>query len=168
MNAVLTALGGIVSGNPGPSEAALRVLAQQDGFAALLAQIAGAHPTSVEEGIRQAAAVVLKNHAKAHWDPDSRAYVAPEVPEPEKAQVRMQLLHALGDPSSKVRTAVGMAIVAIQEVDYPHAWPDVISSLVQLIQEGSSDMGGCGNNNNEGTETLHAGGAALIMHDTSG
>ena len=124
------------------AELALAAQGIEPGFALVLSMIACAGAMVPEPGERQLAAVVLKKHVKEHWDRDGRAFSPPEVSEEEKAMVRQTLLGGLADDSSKVRTAIGMAIMAIANADYPHAWPDLITHLVALIKEGRSVNGG--------------------------
>lgn len=124
------------------AELALAAQGIEPGFALVLSMIACAGAMVPEPGERQLAAVVLKKHVKEHWDRDGRAFSPPEVSDEEKAMVRQTLLGGLVDDSSKVRTAIGMAIMAIANADYPHAWPDLIAHLVALIKEGRSVNGG--------------------------
>lgn len=64
-------------------------------------------------GMRQMAAVVLKQHVKEHWTTEAKYFREPAVGDAEKAAVRAALLPGLADSSSLLRTAVGLAISAI-------------------------------------------------------
>jgi len=79
-------------------------------------------------GLRQLAAVVLKNHIKQHWTPEAKHFREPVVGDGEKGAIRAALLPGLGDPSSKIRTAVGMAVAAIGK------WWAFPNSHAQLFQ----------------------------------
>mmetsp|Transcript_12632 Transcript_12632/g.27297 ORF Transcript_12632/g.27297 Transcript_12632/m.27297 type:complete len:1089 (+) Transcript_12632:75-3341(+) len=113
------------------AEAHLMNEAKTEGFGTLLCQIATTQ--SLQFGVRQLAALLLKKYIKEHWTEDSRYYEPPETTAQEKAAIRQALPPGLADPSSKVRTAVGMAIAAIAKVDWPQSWPGLIEWLIQAI-----------------------------------
>lgn len=87
----------------------------------------------VPGGLRQLAATVLKKLVREHWTAEAPQYRGPAVGEEEKAAMREALPGGLGDESSKIRTAVAMAVAAIARWDCPQAWPGLIPGLVQAI-----------------------------------
>jgi hypothetical protein len=46
----------------------------------------------------------------------------------------------LGDPDSKIRTAVGMAIAAIASWDWPQSWPGLMEHLIASIKTRSNPV----------------------------
>ncbi|KAG1664011.1 hypothetical protein FOA52_010527 [Chlamydomonas sp. UWO 241] len=155
---VLSALSGSMSGDTPTrqqAESTLCAASLQPGFGPVLVAIAaagggggvggggsgggsvGGHP---DDAVRQLAAVVLKKYIKEHWEPSSRHYVPPTAPDVDKSAVRSGLLSALsaGDPSSRVRTALGMAVAMAAGHDYPSEWPGLIEQLVAQIKGAGS------------------------------
>lgn len=94
-------------------------------------------------GLRQLAATVLKKLVREHWTGESPHYKGPQVGAEEKEAIREALPTGLGDESSKVRTAVAMAVAAIARWDCPQQWPGLIPGLVQAITaKKNANMGG--------------------------
>lgn len=81
------------------------------------------------------AAVLLKQHIKAHWTREAKRFEEPEVGEDEKAAIRRDLIAGLGDSEGKIRVAVGMAVANIAKWDVPAAWPELLGQLVTAISE---------------------------------
>lgn len=82
---------------------------------------------------------MLRKHVKEHWStavsiPSLAVADAYVVPEPVKAQLRAQLPSLLSDSSSKVRAITAYIIAQIGKHDWPEAWPDMISQIIQLLQ----------------------------------
>lgn len=115
------------------AEAALEAGAAAPGFGSALVAVLLAAGGDVDPGLRQLAATVLKKLVREHWTPESPHYRGPGVGEGEKAAMRERLPEGLGDESSKVRTAVAMAVAAIARWDCPQQWPGLIPGLVQAI-----------------------------------
>lgn len=84
-------------------------------------------------GLRQLAALLLKQHIKQHWAPEAKHFAPPAVGDAEKAAVRRDLVAGLADPEAKVRVAVGMAVAGIAKWDVPAAWPELLGQLVGAI-----------------------------------
>ncbi|KAL4434017.1 hypothetical protein ABPG75_000458 [Micractinium tetrahymenae] len=120
-------------------EAALEAAAAAPGFGAALVAVllsgpgAGPGGSDVPFGLRQLAATVLKKLVREHWTAESPHYKGPQVGAEEKEAIREALPSGLGDESSKVRTAVAMAVAAIARWDCPQQWPGLILGLVQAI-----------------------------------
>lgn len=119
-------------------EAALEAAAAAPGFGAALVAVLLSGPGTrpggdVPFGLRQLAATVLKKLVREHWTAESPHYKGPQVGAEEKEAIREALPTGLGDESSKVRTAVAMAVAAIARWDCPQQWPGLIPGLVQAI-----------------------------------
>ncbi len=94
-------------------------------------------------GLRQLAATVLKKLVREHWTAEAPHFRGPQVGAQEKEAIREALPSGLGDDSSKVRTAVAMAVAAIARWDCPQQWPGLIPGLVQAITaKKNANMGG--------------------------
>uniref|UniRef100_A0A0E0PWB1 Importin N-terminal domain-containing protein n=1 Tax=Oryza rufipogon TaxID=4529 RepID=A0A0E0PWB1_ORYRU len=55
--------------------------------------------------------------------------------------IRQLLLTSLDDSHGKIRTAIGMAVAAIGQQDWPEDWPELLPYLLKLISDQSN---GCG------------------------
>eukprot|EP00878_Enallax_costatus_P044724 GHUV01053448.1.p1 GENE.GHUV01053448.1~~GHUV01053448.1.p1 ORF type:complete len:172 (+),score=46.18 GHUV01053448.1:247-762(+) len=115
------------------AEAQLTVESQQPGYGVVLCQIALS--TQVAAHLRQLAAVLLKQYVRQHWVEGERGFQPPETNEQDKQQIRQALPAGLADADSKIRTAVGMAIAAIANWDWPQAWPGLMDYLVNSIKD---------------------------------
>lgn len=115
------------------AESQLAIEAQQPGYGAVLCRIILANDVSVH--LRQLAAVLLKQYVKQHWVEGERGFQSPETSEQEKQQIRQSLPMGLRDADSKIRTAVGVAIAAIANWDWPQAWPGLMEFVVNSIKE---------------------------------
>ncbi|KAG8075997.1 hypothetical protein GUJ93_ZPchr0006g45271 [Zizania palustris] len=71
-------------------------------------------------------------------------FVPPVVPAPEKVVIRQLLLTSLDDSHGKIRTAIGMAVAAIGQQDWPEDWPELLPYLLKLIGDQSNGCGVCG------------------------
>uniref|UniRef100_A0A7I4DD79 Importin N-terminal domain-containing protein n=1 Tax=Physcomitrium patens TaxID=3218 RepID=A0A7I4DD79_PHYPA len=91
--------------------------------------------TELHFGLRQLAAVLLKQYVKQHWQKDEKNFVEPEVSPEDKAAIKELLPAALEDPHGKIRTAVGMAIASIANWDWPEEWPGLMGYLLSLIND---------------------------------
>lgn len=115
------------------AEAALEQAAAAPGFGLALVAVLLAAGGEVPLGLRQLAATVLKKLVREHWTAESPQYKGPPVGPEEREAIKEQLPAGLGDESSKVRTAVAMAVAGIAKWDCPQAWPGLIPGLVQAI-----------------------------------
>ena len=112
-------------------ESALAQASKQNGFALALVQTILQQEYDV--GVRQMAAVLLKQHVKVHWAEESKHFSPPLLSDNEKAAIRHHLPQGLTDPQPKLRTGVSMAIAAIAKWDLPDAWPELLSSLMTAV-----------------------------------
>ncbi|KAH3759284.1 Importin 9 [Pelomyxa schiedti] len=119
------------------AEEKLHQLEKQNGFGVELAV------TSLKQDIpvpaRQMAAIVLKNYVRQHWDSKSSKFVAPPVESTDKQALREILPFGLGDPESKIRTAVSMVMAQIAQWDWPSEWPTLLSILVEYLRGQSTE-----------------------------
>jgi hypothetical protein len=104
----------------------------QAGYGVALARVS--LQREVPFGIRQLAAVVLKQYVKHHWMPSSKHFAPPVCDEGDKAAIRALLPDGLRDETPKIRTAIGMAIAGIAKWDWPEAWPDLLPLLVNMLR----------------------------------
>ena len=94
-----------------------------------------AHLQDYPFGLRQLAALLLKQHIKHHWTPEAKHFQPPVVGDDEKAALRRDLVAGLADSEGKMRVAIGMAIAGIAKWDVPTAWPDLLGQLIGAIRE---------------------------------
>ncbi|XP_068637153.1 uncharacterized protein [Aristolochia californica] len=113
------------------AEASLQQASLQPGFGVALSKVA--INKELPFGLRQLAAVLLKQFVKQHWQEDEETFVHPVVSTSEKSLIRQHLLLALDDPHGKICTAVGMAVVSIAQYDWPEDWPELLPLLLNLI-----------------------------------
>lgn len=78
---------------------------------------------------------VLRQHIRKHWTREAPDCALPIIEDHEKATVRAALPAGLSDPSSKLRTAVGLAVAAIAKWDCPEEWPDLLDNLLRAINQ---------------------------------
>lgn len=132
--AVISLLQSLLSSDAAERRAAELTLAQavkQTGFALALVQTILQQEYDV--GVRQMAAVLLKQHVKVHWAEESKHFSQPKLSDNEKAAIRHHLPQGLTDPLPKLRTGVSMAIAAIAKRDLPDAWPELLNLLMSAV-----------------------------------
>ncbi|KAH7416171.1 hypothetical protein KP509_14G078800 [Ceratopteris richardii] len=117
------------------AEDALSSASTQPGYGVALAQFIV--DKSLPVGIRQLAAVVLKQYVKQHWQEGDEKYVPPCVSPEEKVSIRTLLMQAVDDSYGKIRTAVGMAVASIASCDWPEEWPDLMDVLLRYLNQRS-------------------------------
>ncbi|XP_073314450.1 uncharacterized protein [Primulina huaijiensis] len=117
------------------AETSLQQASSQSGFGVALASVAANRKLSF--GLRQLAAVLLKQYIKKHWDEDEEGFEHPVVSSDEKASIRGILLSLLDDPQKKICTAVSVAVSTIAQYDWPENWPDLAPFLLSLINDQS-------------------------------
>uniref|UniRef100_A0A0D6QYM5 Importin N-terminal domain-containing protein n=1 Tax=Araucaria cunninghamii TaxID=56994 RepID=A0A0D6QYM5_ARACU len=115
------------------AEDSLKQASAHPGFGVALAKITINRELPL--GLRQLAAVLLKQYVKQHWQEGEENYIPPTVPSADKGVIRNLLLQSLDDPHRKICTAVGMAVASIAQYDWPEEWPELISVLLTLIND---------------------------------
>lgn len=134
IDALVAVLGQLLSPAPEAREAGEASLTQagkQPGCGMALLEIS-LHP-SLDPGIRQLAAVLLKSHVREHWTVESSHYREPPISPEEQAAIRARLPSGLADPDRKLRTAAAVAVSTIARWDCPQAWPDLLPGLLGAI-----------------------------------
>ncbi|XP_057962818.1 uncharacterized protein LOC131154215 [Malania oleifera] len=121
------------------AEASLQQASRQSGFGGALSKVA-AHQ-ELPLGLRQLAAVLLKQFVKKHWQEDDDAFEHPLVSSEEKGIIRRHLLLSLDDSHRKISTAISMAVASIAQYDWPDDWPDLLPFLLKLINDQTNMSG---------------------------
>lgn len=132
--AVISLLQSLLSSDAAERRSAELTLAQavkQTGFALALVQTILQQEYDV--GVRQMAAVLLKQLVKVHWAEESKHFSQPKLSDNEKAAVRHHLPQGLTDRLPKIRTGVSMAIAAIAKWDLPDVWPELLNLLMSAV-----------------------------------
>uniref|UniRef100_A0A452RGN8 Importin N-terminal domain-containing protein n=1 Tax=Ursus americanus TaxID=9643 RepID=A0A452RGN8_URSAM len=86
--------------------------------------------------IRQLASVILKQYVETHWCAQSEKFRPPETTERAKIVIRELLPNGLRESISKVRSSVAYAVSAIAHWDWPEAWPQLFSLLMEMLMSG--------------------------------
>eukprot|EP01018_Ginkgo_biloba_P014674 Gb_41282 [translate_table: standard] len=115
------------------AEDSLKQASAHQGFGVALAKVTVNKELPL--GLRQLAAVLLKQYVKQHWQEGEKNYIPPTVLSSEKGVIRKLLLQSLDDPHGKICTAVGMAVASIAQYDWPEEWPDLVLILLKLISD---------------------------------
>lgn len=115
------------------AEASLNQASHQHGFGSALAKVAANRELSM--GLRQLAAVLLKQFIKKHWHEDEDNFEHPIVASDEKEVIRRLLLLCLDDSHRKICTAVSMAVASIAHYEWPEEWPELLPFLMKLIND---------------------------------
>ncbi|KAI3444397.1 hypothetical protein Pfo_001062 [Paulownia fortunei] len=88
---------------------------------------------SVDEQIRQSAAVNFKNHLKAHWALQPKDPAKVVVPDPEKEQIKALIVILMVNTSPKIQAQLSEALTIIGKHDFPKAWPTLLPELVVTL-----------------------------------
>ncbi|CAA2965340.1 exportin-2-like [Olea europaea subsp. europaea] len=91
---------------------------------------------SVDEQIRQSAAVNFKNTLKARWAPhttDPSIAQTHTIPDPEKEQIKSLIVTLMVNSSPKIQAQLSEALAIIGKHDFPKAWPTLLPELVQTL-----------------------------------
>lgn len=83
--------------------------------------------------------MLLQKYIKTHWYPGADEYVQPTTRAGAKDEIRPLLLSTLSDSERKIRSAAAFAVSTIARYDWPEDWPNLLTSLVQLLNSGSTD-----------------------------
>ncbi|XP_061340702.1 uncharacterized protein LOC133287159 isoform X2 [Gastrolobium bilobum] len=115
------------------AEASLNQASLQPGFGSALSKVVANKELAM--GLRQLAAVLLKQLVKKHWQEGEDSFEPPVISSNEKEIIRRMLLLTLDDPHRKICTAIGMAVASIAVYDWPELWPDLLPFLLNLIND---------------------------------
>lgn len=97
---------------------------------------------SVDEQIRQAAAVNFKNHLKARWVPfpskEPNLPALNPISDPEKELIKSLIVSLMLKSSPKIQSQLSEALAVIGKHDFPKAWqtllPELVANLDTLTQ----------------------------------
>ncbi|KAJ8060212.1 hypothetical protein OCU04_010555 [Sclerotinia nivalis] len=113
--------------------------AQNDpAFPSTLALIASNGTVASE--LRQAALLNLKNFVSGNWTGvDDNGMPTVHIEEGAKAEIRARMLElATSDVDTrKIKGAASMVVSKIANVDYPDQWPDLLPTILHIIQTGT-------------------------------
>ncbi|KAJ4953375.1 hypothetical protein NE237_030207 [Protea cynaroides] len=133
-----------LSPNPEPrrrAEASLSEMADKPNYGLTVLRVV-AEP-SVDEQIRQAAAVNFKNHLRARWAPtpssDAKSYPPlPElspIPDHEKEQIKTLIVPLMLSSTPRIQSQLSEALALIGKHDFPKLWPTLLPELVSNLQQ---------------------------------
>ncbi|KAK6919963.1 Importin-beta, N-terminal domain [Dillenia turbinata] len=96
---------------------------------------------SVDEQIRQAAAVNFKNHLRTHWAPTSpsepNSPAVTSISYPEKAQIKALIVPLMLSSNPKIQTQLSEALALISKHDFPKLWPELLPELISSLKRAS-------------------------------
>ncbi|XP_042504800.1 exportin-2-like [Macadamia integrifolia] len=131
-----------LSPNPEPrrrAEASLVEMADKPNYGVTVLRLV-AEP-SVDEQIRQAAAVNFKNHLRTRWAPappsDAKSY-APElspIPDHEKEQIKTLIVPLMLSSTPRIQSQLSEALALIGKHDFPKSWPSLLPELVANLRQ---------------------------------
>lgn len=124
------------------AELQLSALYENEQFPHVLANI-GSH-SSVPTPLRQSALLVLKQFISVGWSPNLEEFKGRVlISDPGKVQLRQQLLElATKDSKSErlVKASASYAVSKIAAADFPDEWPDLLPTLLHIIQNGTDSQ----------------------------
>lgn len=89
---------------------------------------------SVDEQIRQSAAVNFKNHLKSRWSPAPPSEANPislsPISEAEKEQIKTLIVSLMIKATPRIQSQLSEALSVIGEHDFPRAWPILLPEIV--------------------------------------
>ncbi|KAD3069050.1 hypothetical protein E3N88_36930 [Mikania micrantha] len=86
---------------------------------------------SVDEQIRQSAAVNFKNHLKTRWVPSSAAPIS----DAEKEQIKQLIVSLMLSASPKIQAQLSEALAVIGNHDFPKLWPALLPELRSSLEK---------------------------------
>ncbi|OIW16765.1 hypothetical protein TanjilG_05499 [Lupinus angustifolius] len=113
------------------AESALADAADRPNFALAVLRLI-AEP-SIDEQIRQAAAVNFKNHLRHRWSPSDDNVAA--IGDSEKGQIKSLIVPLMLSASPKIQSQLSEALALISNHDFPKSWPDLLPELVANLQK---------------------------------
>ncbi|CAI9292076.1 unnamed protein product [Lactuca saligna] len=85
---------------------------------------------SVDEQIRQCAAVNFKNHLKTRWMPSS----ATPIPDSEKEQIKTLIVPLMLSATPRIQAQLSEALAVIGNHDFPRLWPALLPELKASLE----------------------------------
>ncbi|KAL5726908.1 hypothetical protein ACHQM5_000152 [Ranunculus cassubicifolius] len=126
-----------LSPNPEPrrkAESYLSNVADQQNFGLAVLHLV-AEP-SVDDQIRQSAAVNFKNHLRTRWIISPNALTTP-ISDSEKEQIKAMIVPIMLGTSSRIQSQLSEALAVIGKHDFPKAWSGLLPELVSRLREGN-------------------------------
>ncbi|KAL3536696.1 hypothetical protein ACH5RR_000062 [Cinchona calisaya] len=90
---------------------------------------------SVDEQIRQAAAVTFKNHLKSRWAPAGESQILNLIPDPEKEQIKTLIVSLMVNSTPRIQSQLSEALAVIGKHDFPKNWPTLLPELVGSLDK---------------------------------
>ncbi|KAF9104894.1 Importin-11 [Mortierella sp. AM989] len=90
---------------------------------------------SLDTNIRWQAIIYLKNGIDKYWRKTAKNAISPE----EKTAIRSRLLSALDEEQKPLATQNAVLISKIARFDFPMEWPDLLSTLLDIIRSSTSN-----------------------------
>ncbi|PPD92583.1 hypothetical protein GOBAR_DD10496 [Gossypium barbadense] len=93
---------------------------------------------SVDEQIRQAAAVNFKNHLRTRWVPSNDLNAGPTfspILDPEKDQIKTLIVSLMLSSSPRIQSQLSEALAVIGKHDFPKSWPTLLPELISNLQK---------------------------------
>lgn len=91
--------------------------------------------SSVDEQIRQSAAVNFKNHLKSRWLPAQNSEILNPIPDNEKEQIKSLIVTLMLNASPKIQAQLSEALAVIGKHDFPKSWPTLLPELVSSLDK---------------------------------
>jgi hypothetical protein len=123
------------------AELQLQSLSHTPGFA--IAVVSVASHDSVPLNIRQAALLYLKTFVQSAWSPQFDEFKGQIlVNDEDKARLRQLLLELAvsGGQDRKIKSLASYAVSKIASADFPEEWPDLLPTVLQIVQSGRDDQ----------------------------
>ncbi|KAG7357222.1 Cse1 family protein [Nitzschia inconspicua] len=120
------------------AEGLLGEAAKQRGFLITLLQLI--ETPTVDDGIKQSAAVYFKNTLKAAWDTskDEEDRKGIFISDGDRTDIKENLVELMCTAKPLIQSQISEAISIIAAVDYPAQWPTLLPKLVEKM--GSPDV----------------------------
>jgi len=123
------------------AELQLQSLSTSPGFGIAIVSVAS--HDSVPLNIRQAALLYLKTFVQSAWSPQFDEFKGQIlVNDEDKARLRQMLLEIAvsGGQDRKIKSAASYAVSKIASADFPEEWPDLLPTVLQIVQSGRDDQ----------------------------
>jgi exportin-2 (importin alpha re-exporter) len=89
---------------------------------------------SVDDQIRQSAAVNFKNHLRARWSPTPP--ISP-ISVPEKEQIKALIVSLMLSSTPRIQAQLSEALALIGKHDFPQSWPALLPELCSTLDTAS-------------------------------
>ncbi|KAK2464757.1 hypothetical protein APHAL10511_003175 [Amanita phalloides] len=83
------------------------------------------------------ASIALRKYVKERWSPFFSTFRGLAPPVKIKSQIRQTVFHGLSDPDRRIRSLCALALSSIANSDWPDEYPDLLSSLINILSSGS-------------------------------